>query len=165
MLHKDWKAGDRRIEIIIGDGSWRLDDYSKSKTIFSKNCYVSMLNFQKGNVIFIKSTPQWPISDLNKCINRCSESAKNVCGTLPAYIHKNSRQGEKRPAKGNVAGSKVLVPARKPMSLEDRMFLNNSIGGGQKSTVLLPRCRIKVDIQKPKRPHFFIWGSETTKTV
>jgi hypothetical protein len=102
----------------------------------------------------LKSTPLWPISEKNKGINH-SFLMENVCNTLPAFIHKNSRQGEEWPAKGKISAFQTMGVSQKSISLDKRMLVFKSMGCRQ-TVILLPRCRMMVDSRKPERPHFFL---------
>lgn len=136
-----------------------LDDHLKSKAIDIERCNVSMPIFKEAASFMLKSTPLWPISEKIEGINH-SKRIKNVCNTLPSFIHKNSRQGEEWPAKGSISGFDALDRTWKPMSIDDRMLVFESIGGRQTTVISLPRCRMMVDSQNPERPHFFSWGCE-----
>jgi hypothetical protein len=101
----------------------------------------------------LKSTPLWPIWEKNKGINH-RILVKNVCNTLPAFIHKNSRQGEEWPAKGKISAPQTMGVSRKSIVVEKRMLVLESTGDRQ-TVILLPRCRMMVGLRKPDRPHFF----------
>jgi hypothetical protein len=107
----------------------------------------------------LKSTPLWPISEKKEGINH-NTLIKNVCNTLPAFIHKNSRQGEEWPAKGKISAYHIMGHYQKSISLDKRKLVFKSIGGRQ-TVILLPRCRMMVGSRKPERPHFFFWGVKT----
>jgi len=129
------------------------DDRLKSKAMDIERYNLSMPMFKDAASFTVKSTPLWPISEKIERINH-GYPIKNVCNTLPSFIHNNSRQGEEWPAKGNNSDFRAVGPTCKPMSIDDR----ESIGGRQTTEViLLPRCRMMVDSQNPERPHFF-WG-------
>jgi hypothetical protein len=104
----------------------------------------------------LKSTPLWPIREKNKGINH-RILVKNVCNTLPAFIHKNSRQGEEWPAKGKISAARTVGVSQKSRVVDKRMLVLESTGGRQ-TVILLPRCRMMVGSRKPERPHFFFYG-------
>jgi hypothetical protein len=107
----------------------------------------------------LKSTPLWPISEKKKGINH-SLLLKNVCNTLPAFIHNKSRQGEEWPAKGKITAFQIMGVRQKSISLDKRMLVFESMGDRQ-TVILLPRCRMMVGSLKPERPHFFFRGVKT----
>jgi hypothetical protein len=104
----------------------------------------------------LKSTPLWPIREKNKGINH-RILVKNVCNTLPAFIHKNSRQGEEWPAKGKISAARTVGVSQKSRVVDKRMLVLESTGDRQ-TVILLPRCRMMVGSRKPERPHFFFYG-------
>jgi hypothetical protein len=138
------------------------DDQLKSKAMDIEKHNAYRLIIRGGTSFMLNSTPLWPISEKKEGINH-SQSIKNVCSTLPAFIHKNSRQGEELPAKGKLFGFHGQGFTCKPIGHDDRLFLFKCNGGSrQKPTeISLPRCRIMVGYRNPKRPHFFFGGFKT----
>lgn len=132
------------MKVIKKSGKNFRDDLLKSKAMDIEKYNVSTLISMGTAFFMLNSTPLWPISE-KVGINR-SNPIKNVCNTLPTFIHKNSRQGEEWPAKGNMFGFQAPGPDGKPMNHDDRMFLDKCSGGRQKSTeISLPRCRTVVE--------------------
>jgi len=147
-------TGDIGMKVIKKYKTFSGDDHFRSdaKVIEEKYAPIPMINADSSFVV--NSTPLWPISENKQEINRYNP-IKNVCTTLPSFIHNNSRQGEEWPAKGNMSGCHA-------MNHDSRMFLHKSMGGGRKPAVKsLPRCRMMVGFLSPERPHFFSGGAET----
>ena len=141
----------KRCKKIDQDGQFA----SKAKGFASKE--TSRLNCKETASFVSKGTPLWPISE-NEKRNNHSKPIKNVCNTLPSFIHKNSRQGEEWPAKGSIFGFQALDLTFETRSYGDRIYLK-SMGGRQRTPVSkLPCCRMLVDSRNPERPHFLFGG-------
>ncbi|MFO8084136.1 MAG: hypothetical protein R6U27_07455 [Desulfobacterales bacterium] len=147
----------RTVENIFFDG----------KSIYTGNgSHPTILMALKSgaNILFSNCTPLWPTSEIIWGFNRTK--LLDGCRTVPAFIHKDSRQGKCDPAEGNISESRILNwisqkiqdPADQKYCLKSsgkRVFYLRMTGGRQISTVLsLPRCRKMVGLQSPKRPHF-----------
>jgi hypothetical protein len=146
------------MKVIKRVGKNFRDDPLKSKAANIEKYNVSTLIVESAAFFMLHNTPLWPISERKEGIHH-SKPIKNVCGTLPAFIHKNSRQGEEWPAKGSIFGLQAPGLNCKSMNHDGRMFFVKCIGHRHKSTeISLPRCRMMVDLRSPKRPHFFFGG-------
>ncbi len=120
------------MKVIKDFGKNFQDDLLKSKAEDMRKQNLITLRFNAVTSLMLNSTPLWPISDIKKIINH-SAPKRNVCNTLPAYIHKYSRQGEKRPAIGNISGFQLSGSHVRFESCEDRVFLVESNGSRQKN--------------------------------
>ena len=137
----------KRYKSIHRDGRF----FPKVKDTPKKNIHWLILRDTTSYVL--KSTPLWPISETEEGTSH-HNPIKHVCSTLPSFTRKNSRQGEKWPAKGKIFGFHAPGLTFDSMSYGDRIFLKR-IGDRLKSTAVeLLRCRMVVGLCSPKRPHF-----------